>query len=305
MPKLNFLRANVLLSSTPGLDVYQWKRSPGVDCYVHILHAANEVAGYRMFGIDYYDTIFVSGDYQIRDLRALEALRGLPAKETVKIGIPYMDEMKRRLDTSGPVAPHKTTVLIAPSWGPSAIFSKYGGKIIDKLLAAGCHVIIRPHPQSYTSEKDMIDKLMAAYPDTEDLEWNRDNDNFDVLRRADILVSDFSGVIFDFTLVFDKPVIYADTKFDKSPYDCWWLDTPYWTFEILPQIGQQLTEDNFDTLGDMVQQCLTDPKYAQGRDAARAQTWVYPGEGAVRAADYLEQKVREFTAAATHEEKKP
>ena len=75
----------------------------------------------------------------------------------------------------------------------------------------------------------MIDKLMAAYPDTEDLEWNRDNDNFDVLRRADILVSDFSGVIFDFTLVFDKPVIYADTKFDKSPYDCWWLDTPSWT----------------------------------------------------------------------------
>ena len=289
----------------PALQNYQWKRSPGVDCYVHILHAANEVAGYRMFGIDYYDTIFVSGDYQIRDLRALEALRGLPAKETVKIGIPYMDEMKRRLDTSGPVAPHKTTVLIAPSWGPSAIFSKYGGKIIDKLLAAGCHVIIRPHPQSYKSEKDMIDKLMAAYPDTEDLEWNRDNDNFDVLRRADILVSDFSGVIFDFTLVFDKPVIYADTKFDKSPYDCWWLDTPYWTFEILPQIGQQLTEDNFDTLGDMVQQCLTDPKYAQGRDAARAQTWVYPGEGAVRAADYLEQKVRELTAAATHEEKEP
>ena len=96
--KLNFLRANVLLSTTPGLDVYQWKRSPGVDCYVHILHAANEVAGYRMFGIDYYDTVFVSGDYQIRDLRALEALRGLPAKEVVKIGIPYMDEMKRRLD---------------------------------------------------------------------------------------------------------------------------------------------------------------------------------------------------------------
>lgn len=113
--KLNFLRANVLLSTTPGLDVYQWKRSPGVDCYVHILHAANEVAGYRMFGIDYYDTVFVSGDYQIRDLRALEALRGLPAKEVVKIGIPYMDEMKRRLDAAGPIAPHRTTVLIAPS----------------------------------------------------------------------------------------------------------------------------------------------------------------------------------------------
>ena len=89
--KLNFLRANVLLSTTPGLDVYQWKRSPSVDCYVHILHAANEVAGYRMFGIDYYDTVFVSGDYQIRDLRALEALRDvdLPAPEEIYRKYPH------------------------------------------------------------------------------------------------------------------------------------------------------------------------------------------------------------------------
>ena len=71
------------------------------------------------------------------------------------------------------------------------------------------------------------------------------------------------------------------------------------SLEVLVRICRQLD----CSLGDMVQQCLTDPKYAQGRDAARAQTWVYPGEGAVRAADYLEQKVKELTA--THEEKEP
>ena len=292
--KLNFLSANVLLATTPGLDVYQWKRSRDVDYYVHILHAAAEVTGYRMFGIDYYDAILVSGDYQIRDIRALEKMRELPAKDVVKIGIPYMDEMKKRLEASGPVAPHPTTVLLAPSWGPSAIFSKFGGKIIDQLVAEGYHVIIRPHPQSYTSEKAMIDGLMQAYPESDQIEWNRDNDNFEVLKRADILISDFSGVIFDFTLVFDKPVIYADTKFDKGVYDCWWLDTPYWTFETLPKIGQQLTDENFEKLGSLIEQCLQDEKYAQGRDQARAETWVYPGEGAVRAADYLENKVREL-----------
>ena len=58
-----------------------------------------------------------------------------------------------------------------------------------------------------------------------------------LLRRSDIMISDFSGVIFDFALVYDKPVIYADTEFDKSPYDAWWLDTPYWTFDVLPRIG--------------------------------------------------------------------
>ena len=293
--KLNFLKANVLLATTPGLDVYQWKRSKDVDFYVHILHAASEVVTYRMFGLDYYDAVFVSGDYQTRDLRALEKLRNLPPREVVKIGVPYLDEMKKRLECSGPVAAHPTTVLVAPSWGPSAIFSKFGGKIIDKLVEAGLHVIIRPHPQSFTSEKDLMERLMKEYPESDRVEWNRDADNFEVLRRSDILISDFSGVIFDFALVFDKPVIYADTRFDKGPYDCWWLNTPLWTFEILPEIGEQLTQENFDSLGALVGRCLRDEKYAQGRDRAREETWAYPGESAARAAEYLEKKVRELS----------
>ena len=65
--RLNNLKATVLLSTTPGLDVYQWKRSPGVSWYVHIPHAASEVILYRMFGIDYYDAILLSGKYQERD----------------------------------------------------------------------------------------------------------------------------------------------------------------------------------------------------------------------------------------------
>ena len=129
--KLNFLKATMVLSTTPGLDVYQWKRSKDVGYYVHMLHAASEVVAYRMFGIDYYDAVLLSGEYQVQDVRALEKLRGLPEKELVKIGIPYMDEMARRLRDAGPTPPHKRTVLLAPSWGKSAILQKYGGKIID------------------------------------------------------------------------------------------------------------------------------------------------------------------------------
>ena len=94
--KLNFLNATVVLSTTPGLDVYQWKRAKDTKFYVHIPHAANEITLYRMFGIDYYDALLLSGDYHISDIRKLEALRGLPAKELVKVGIPYMDEMAER-----------------------------------------------------------------------------------------------------------------------------------------------------------------------------------------------------------------
>ncbi|MBE6563563.1 MAG: CDP-glycerol--glycerophosphate glycerophosphotransferase [Ruminococcaceae bacterium] len=293
--KLNFLNASVLLSTTPGLDVYQWKRSKDVDFYVHIPHAPNEIVLYRMFGIDYYDAILVSGDYQKDDLRALEKMRGLPEKEIVKVGIPYMDEMAKRLEAEGPAPEHERTVLLAPSWGQSAILSVYGERIFEVLLKTGYHIIVRPHPQSFASEKELIERLMKKYPDSDRIEWNRDTDNFDVLRRSDILISDFSGVIFDFSLIYDKPVIYTDPKFDVSLYDAWWLkDSTLWTVSALPRIGRELKEENMEDLKGLIDSCLEDPRYAEGRRQVKEETWAYAGEGAVRVADYLINKYEEI-----------
>lgn len=297
---LNFLNANILLSTTPGLNVYQWKRSKGVDCYVHIFHAPNDVTLYRMFGIDYYDALFISGDYQEKDIRKLEKIRNLPAKELCKVGIPYMDVMAERLtnvqeENVKTTKSEKKTILLAPSWGSSAIFGVYGGKIIEKLLTTGYHVIVRPHPQSFKSEKEMLDKLMAEFPESEQLEWNRDNDNFEVLRRSDILISDFSGVIFDFALIYDKPVIYTDPKFDLGPYDAWWLDTPLWTLSALPRLGKELTEENMDHISELVEACLNDPSFEASRQSVKDETWAYRGEGAKRVVDYLIHKYEEVT----------
>lgn len=293
--KLNFLNANVLVSTTPGLDVYQWKRSKGIDYYVHVLHAANEIAGYRMFGIDYYDALLLSGDYQVRDARNLEKLRNLKEKEIRIVGLPYMDEMVKRLDMSEKVVSKERTVLLAPSWGPSSILNKFGEAIIDELIKTGYHIIIRPHPQSFTSEKEMIERLMSKYPDSDKLEWNRDNDNFDVLNKSDILISDFSGVVFDYTLVFDKPLIYADTEFDKAPYDAWWLDTPYWTMTAVERLGEKLTKDNLKNIKNIIDECINNPKYAEKRLEVRNETWQKRGEGARLTADFLMEKIKEFS----------
>lgn len=293
--KLNFLNATIVLSTTPGLDVYQWKRAKDVDFYVHIPHASNDITLYRMFGIDYYDALLLSGDYQCEDIRQLERIRNLPAKELVKVGIPYMDKMADRLEKCEPLPEHPRTVLLAPSWGSSALFGVYGGKIIEVLLKTGYHVIVRPHPQSFASEKELMEELMTQYPPSEQLEWNRDTDNFEVLRRSDILISDFSGVIFDFSLVYDKPVIYTDPKFDVSVYDAWWLDKPLWTASALPRIGRQLTEENMENLKELIDSCLEDTQYTQGRKEVKAETWAWCGEGAKRTADYLLDKYQQLT----------
>ena len=291
--RLNNLNAYVVLSSTPGIEVYQWKRSPKVSWYVHIPHAASEVILYRMFGIDYYDAVLLSGQYQADDIRALEALRNLPAKELKMIGIPYMDEMAKRLENN-PSPNHPRTVLLAPSWGSSAIFSVYGGKIIDALLKTGYHVIIRPHPQSFQSETELMSRLMQEYPESADLEWNRDTDNFNVLNRSDILISDFSGVIFDFTLIYDKPVIYTDPNFDLAPYDAWWLNKELWTATALPRLGRRLTEENMNDIKSLIDECIEDPRYAEGRQEVKNETWQHFGHGAELAADYLVSKYDEL-----------
>lgn len=293
--KLNFLKANVVFSTTPGLDVYQWKRSKDVDFYVHIPHAPNDITLYRMFGIDYYDSILLSGDYQVKQIRQMEAKRELPAKDLKLVGIPYMDDMAARLESVGAAEAHERTVLLAPSWGDSALFGVYGGKIIEKLLETGYHVIVRPHPQSFKSEKELMDKLMEKFPNSDKLEWNRDSDNFEVLRRSDILISDFSGVTFDFSLIYDKPVIYTTPNFDLGPYDAWWMDEPLWTTTILPHIGAELTEDKMDSLKELIDTCIEDPRYAEGRKKAKAETWANAGAGAKAVADYLQEKLATLT----------
>lgn len=293
---LNMLRADVLLATTPGLEVYQWKRSKSVGCYVHILHACSEVTLYRMFGVDYYDALLLSGEHQIRETRKLEALRGLPPKELELVGIPYLDAMKRRLESAPPRPAQETTVLLAPSWGPSGILGRFGDEIIRALLDTGCRVIVRPHPQSYSAEKEMLEKLMRDFPAGGQLEWNRDNDNFEVLRRADLLISDFSGVVFDYALIFEKPVIYADTSFDSAPYDACWLDEEMWMFRTLPKIGRQLRREDFGRLREIIDDMLENPSYREAIDLAREETWAHIGEAASRTADYMIEKAKQLNS---------
>ena len=289
--KLNFLKADIVLSTTPGLGVLQWKRSRDVGCYVHIPHLAGDLTTYRMFALDHYDVVLLTGGYQGKDVRALEKLRGLPEKELVTVGCTFLDSMKARLASSPRPQNGRPCVLVAPSWGRSGILSVYGRRLLDPLAASGLGVVIRPHPQSRTAEKGLLEELEAAYKGCPNVSWNYDNDNFDVLNRADVMITDFSGVIFDYTLVFGKPVIYARPGvFNKDPYDAWWLDHELWTFEVLPRLGVELDEKEFPRIGELVQNTIASSSVKGSIDAVRSEAWAHIGESAKRVVDYLVAK---------------
>lgn len=287
--KLNLMKAHICLSTTPGLGVYQWKRSKGVDKYVHMFHDVSEGTGYRMFGIDDYDAVLLSGEFQEEYIRKLEKLRGEEPKELTLAGSTYMDALMARKESTADKLKKADgkTILLAPSWGQSAILSRFGDKIIDALVKTGYHIIIRPHPQTVKSEKEILEPLKKKYGDSRSVEWDEEHDNFDSLSRADVMISDFSGVIFDYAFVFDKPVIYADTGLDTSPYDAAWLDEQVWRLKVLPELGVQLRETDFERIKELIDEVIGDDHYQAGRKRLSDIAWQKKGKAAQNVTDYI------------------
>ena len=287
--KLNFIEADICLMTTPNLDVFQLKRSKGVKKYVHIMHATSEAALYCVYSLDFFDAVLLSGENQINDIRELENLRGTKVKELDIIGSVYLDELEKKkkfLNTNSEIK-NKRTVLIAPSWGINGLLKRFGDKLIDAILDNDFYCIIRPHPQSLIVEKQMIEKLKDKYKDNENLEWDFNVDNIYSLSRADVMLSDFSGVIFDYAFLFEKPVIIPSFTFDKRGTDAIEIDEEVWTFETIPKISFKLDENNFSNIANIIEDSINNETLKNNILKAKEEAYMYEGQASKRAAQFL------------------
>ncbi|MBR1543040.1 MAG: CDP-glycerol glycerophosphotransferase family protein [Bacteroidaceae bacterium] len=288
--RLNFLNAYVCLATTPGLGVYQWKRSRNVEWYAHITHSLGGGTAYRMFGTQFYDAVLLCSDVFTPLHRELEKKRGSASKEIVAVGQTYMDYLMERKEQT-PVPAHEvTTVLVAPSWGTTSLLNRFGETLLDSLVTTGFDITLRPHPQSFINEKELMERLQEKYPESERFHWNRDADNFSVLNRSDIMISDFSGVIFDYVFVFGRPVIYAGGLPDDKVQDEAWLDGVYWGKKALPQIGRELKEAEIPLVGSIITEMTHSEKYVVSIQKVRDIYWQNRGHASEAVADYLIRK---------------
>ena len=284
---LNFLSAEIVVMTTPGLDVYQLKRSKLVKHYSHIIHGLTDATTYRMFGLDYFDSVLLTGDYQGEDIRYLEKLRNLPEKTLFTTGCSYLDVYSENIKHLPQETNHAFTVLVSPSWGASALLSRYGEKLLDPLLNCPWRIIIRPHPQSKKSEAGMLERLHKRYENNTNVEWDYGRENIYSLNRADIMLSDFSGIIFDYMCLFDKPVLYINHDFDSRPYDANDVDRELWQFRTLKEAGIELKEEDFPQIAEVIKNAKDNAALAAARKKARETAWQYPGEAGKRTFKFL------------------
>lgn len=293
--KLNMLSAGFVLMTTPGLQVYQLKRSRNVKHYSHIFHSPGDPTMYRLFGIDYFDSILCTGDYQFDDIRKLEEQRKLPAKDLVTVGCTYLDVFQKQMEQIPTEENHQFTVLVSPSWGKSALLSLYGEKLLDPLVATGWKIIIRPHPQSRISEAEILNSIEAKYKENPNVEWDSNRDNFYSLKKADLMITDFSGIIWDYTFLCDKPVMYANAEMDLMPYDAYNIDHEIWQFKTIKEIGIKIEEKDFPRIKDIIQNASDNPELKKLRHKARDEAWMHIGNSGKLTVDYMVKTVEANT----------
>ena len=285
--KLNMLSAGFVLMTTPGLQVYQLKRSKNVQHYSHVLHMPNDATTYRLFGLDYFDSVLLTGDYQKDDIRTLEKNRGINSKDLVTVGCSYLDVLSEKINSIPAEENHVFTVLVSPSWGEVGVLKRFGERLLDPLAATGWKIIVRPHPQSKKSEADMLKRLEERYKDNANVEWDYNRDNIYSMKKADIMISDFSGIVFDYTFLCNKPVMYVNTDMDLRPYDAYDLNKQLWQFSVLEKMGIKLEEKDFANIKEVIQNASDSPELAEQRKIAKETAWMNIGKAGEKIADYM------------------
>ncbi|MCL2295416.1 MAG: CDP-glycerol glycerophosphotransferase family protein [Spirochaetes bacterium] len=297
--RLNFLSADFVLATTPGLDVYQWKRSKMVKHYSHLFHTPSEFAQCELFGMDYFDSLLVNGrDYQEEHIRKLEKVRNLPEKQIVTVGCSYLDEFVKKIEQIPAEENSIFTVLVSPSWSEVALLSRFGEKLLDPLVATGWRIIVRPHPQSLLVEKEIIDRLSSRYASNANLEWDFERDNIYSLKKADVMISDFSGIILDYMFLRNKPVFYVSEKLDWRSRDAFQIyedQEEIWTFRNLKKTGIELKPDLLNDLPSQISKVSESNAMESAIKEVKTQAWQYPGEAGKRVANFMIETVEGLT----------
>lgn len=280
---LNFLQADICVMTTPGLQVLQIKRSRAIKHYCHIVHSLTPMT-YNTYGLDYFDSVLVTNQMQEDFVRDVEKAHDIKAKYIAIVGSTYLDELAilhQNLKEQTPKK-DKTTILVSPSWGRESLLFKYGLRILEPLAKSTYNIIIRPHPQSLIgqAESENIKKLQSALLAYKNVEWDIGTPNVLAFNRADLMLSDFSSVIFDFLCLEGKPVITLDFSFDSAGYDLADIYdesniNEFWTFKALKQIGKKLHEYEISNITEIIEQILKSKEQENALNDIKAKLWPF------------------------------
>lgn len=295
------VRAKIMLETTPNIGTpgYPMPVPKHVNKLVHVLHGFGGIGYYYKNSLDTCDVVMGMSNYTEKEVRALEKKRNLPAKECISAGIPYLDGLAERIQKKDKIS-DPAIILVAPSWGEKNCLGVFGDDFIAWLLNQGYEVILRPHPFSFKAEKAFIESVKNKYIKNPKFHFDDAVSGSDSLGKADLLISDKSGVRFDFAFLYEKPVITLDVPL--GDVECFEVaDLGFcWDDEAQHSIGRVIDFKEFARSGEeffleLVEESLSldSSFFAELREKAIAH---YPKSGEF-IADWIIKECRESVAS--------
>lgn len=212
--RLNRMKARMCVMTTPQLGVLSLMRSVSVKHYSHIVHSPTDIHSYKKFAFDYYDSVLCSSMSQINNLRYLEAKRGSRVKSLFQTGCTYYDLLEPSANNLG------DAVLVAPTWGDRTFFKLHGKKLLRVLVENGYNVILRPHPQSWISDKNLLNDILLEFKLITNLVIDREISSEYSFKNARVLITDItSGTLFDAAFLYKIPVMGFEFEWENGGYE--------------------------------------------------------------------------------------
>ena len=253
------LKAKVLITTMPDLGNYWIKRSIVFPVhYIYVFHTITSThMVFRKGAFDHFDTIFCVGPHQIQELRATEKLYNLKQKNLFECGYGLLDKLiKLRSsfsDEKNFFKNNKKNILIAPSWGKHNLLESMGIELVKILLDAGYHVTVRPHPMTIKKSPKTVKQILEKFEKNPDFLLDTNTSSFEQLFSSYALITDWSGIGYEYAFVCERPVIYVDVpkKAHNKEYEKIGL-VPF-EISIRDKIGEIITVQNIETIPERIE----------------------------------------------------
>jgi len=208
-----YLKAKILITDTPDLEIFHVKRSKVYPVhYIYLFHSMFSVHSYlRNHALDHYDTIFCVGEHHVNEIKKIEELYGLPSKSLVKYGFGRLDNLLNKKNKSEQKKIDTKLVIITPSYGKTNLLHECGDRLIEILLQCGFQVLLRPHFRIFQENPELIKSIKEKFKENQNFIFEEGIISFQDYNNSCLLITEWSGLSMEYSLVFEKPVIFIDT----------------------------------------------------------------------------------------------
>ena len=284
IPLLMKMDAEIVVMTTPDLNTYQLKRSyvkKDVE-YVYLDHGPTSVhMCYRKGAFDHFDTIMCNGPFQVAEHRATEKVYGLKAKNLVESGYPLLDTLLRE-EGRGKREGGPKRIMIANSHQRDNIFDTCLDELVKVLSAPDREIVIRPHPQYVRRNPARWEAIKSRYSSTSTssrhLIIEDDFSKPSTMDRSDVLITDWSGIAYEYAFKTKRPVLFVDTPMKVINPEWKKIDIVPTDISFRNEVGVSVPMEDIAKAGPAVADMLANPdRFAAKIDALLKAQFFNPG----------------------------